>query len=85
MAEKPFISYGNQQPVAIHKIKSFKRNINNIDFIMDSGVISWAFSSNSDADFAHKQLLSRFVSKLNTRMQKEAQDKKDELDEISLE
>jgi len=80
MADKVFISYGNQPPVAIEKVRTFHRKVNNIEFVMDSGVIYWNFSSATDTEFVMATLNHRYVTKLDTRINKEAKDAAKKID-----
>jgi hypothetical protein len=45
MKEKFFIQYGMNAPVAIEKVKTFKRTGGNIEFFFDSGVVTWQFGT----------------------------------------
>lgn len=80
MKEKVFIMYGNLQPVALDKVKSFVRAGTDITFMMDSGVITWHFSSAQDTEFVYSALVSRYVQKIEMKTNKEAKEAAKKLD-----
>jgi hypothetical protein len=74
MKEKFFIQYGMNAPVAIEKVKTFKRTGGNIEFFFDSGVVTWQFGTVAEAEYAHNILIKTYVYKMDTLLQKEAKE-----------